>query len=129
LRVAEVTQACAAKASIRRISSLALSQLTAANLRFLLRKELAIAVSNGALWGVVMAFATLLLYRSPALAGVMALAMLLNMLVASAVGVLCPLVLERIGRDPVMGSSILLTAITDSMGFSIFLGLASALLL
>jgi len=111
------------------IRGLALSQLTAANLRFLLRKELTIAMLNGALWGLVMAFATFVLYRSPALAGVMALAMLLNMLVASAVGVLCPLVLERIGRDPVMGSSILLTAITDSMGFLIFLGLASLLLL
>jgi magnesium transporter len=111
------------------IRGLALSQLTAANLRFLLRKELAIAVLNGTLSGLVMALATLLLYGAPALACVMALAMLLNMLVASAVGVLCPLVLERIGRDPVMGSSILLTAITDSMGFLIFLGLASLLLL
>jgi magnesium transporter len=111
------------------IRGLALSQLTAGNLRFLLRKELAIAVLNGALWGLVMAIATFALYRSAALAGVMALAMLLNMLVASAVGVICPLVLERIGRDPVMGSSILLTAITDSMGFLIFLGLASVLLL
>jgi magnesium transporter len=111
------------------IRGLALSQLTAANLRFLLRKELAIAVLNGTLAGLVMALATLLLYGAPALACVMALAMLLNMLVASAVGVLCPLVLERIGRDPVMGSSILLTAITDSMGFLIFLGLASLLLL
>ena len=51
------------------------------------------------------------------------------MLVAAIVGVLCPLMLERMGRDPVMGSSILLTAMTDSMGFLIFLGLASALLL
>jgi magnesium transporter len=76
-----------------------------------------------------MAGATLWLYRSWALAGVMALAMLLNMLVATVVGVLCPLVLARMGRDPVMGSSILLTAITDSMGFLIFLGLASLLLL
>jgi magnesium transporter len=55
--------------------------------------------------------------------------MLLNMLVAAAVGVLCPLMLERLGRDPVMGSSILLTAITDSMGFLIFLGLATWILL
>jgi len=94
-----------------------------------LRKELAIGVITGALWGVVMALATLLLYQSVGLALVMAMAMLLNMLVASAVGVLCPLVLERLGRDPVMGSSILLTAITDSMGFLIFLALASALLL
>jgi magnesium transporter len=111
------------------IRGLALSQLNVSNMLFLLRKELAIGAINGALWGVVMAAVTLLLYRSPALAGVMASAMLLNMLVAATVGVLCPLILERLGRDPVMGSSILLTAITDSMGFLIFLGLASALLL
>ena len=63
------------------------------------------------------------------LAAVMAVAMVLNMLVAATVGVLCPMMLARLGRDPVMGSSILLTAITDSMGFPIFLGLASLVLL
>jgi magnesium transporter len=111
------------------IRGLALSQVNRGNMRFLLRKELAIGAMNGALWGLVMALVTLVLYRSEALAGVMAVSMLLNMLLASAVGVLCPLILDRIGRDPVQGSSILLTAITDSMGFLIFLGLASALLL
>jgi magnesium transporter len=111
------------------IRGIALSQLNVRNMLFLLRKELAIGVINGALWGVVMAAVTLLLYRSVGLAAVMATAMLLNMLVAASVGVLCPFVLERFGRDPVMGSSILLTAITDSMGFLIFLALASALLL
>ena len=111
------------------IRGIALSQLNASNMLFLLRKELAIGMINGALWGVVMAFATLLLYHSVGLAAVMASAMVMNMLVASVVGVACPLVLERMGRDPVMGSSILLTAITDSMGFLIFLALASALLL
>ncbi len=111
------------------IRGLTLSQLGGTNVRYLVGKELAIGAINGSVWGVVMAFVTWLLYRSAPLAGVMALAMLLNMLVASAVGVFCPLILERLGRDPVMGSSILLTAITDSMGFLIFLGLASALLL
>jgi magnesium transporter len=111
------------------IRGLALSQLNVRNMLFLLRKELAIGAINGALWGVVMAAATFLLYRSVGLAAVMASAMVLNMLVASAVGVLCPLILERMGRDPVMGSSILLTAITDSMGFFIFLAMASLLLL
>jgi magnesium transporter len=110
------------------IRGLALSQLHAGNLMYLLRKELVIGAINGALWGLVMAGATFVLYRSAELAGVMALAMLLNMVVASAVGVLCPWLLDRMGRDPVMGSSILLTAITDSMGFLIFLGLASVLL-
>jgi magnesium transporter len=111
------------------VRGLALSQLNAGNTWFLLRKELAIGAINGALWGVVMALATLWLYGSAPLAGVMALAMLLNMLLAAAVGVLCPLALQRFGRDPVMGSSILLTAITDSMGFLIFLSLASLVLL
>ena len=111
------------------IRALALSQLNRGNLRFLLRKELAIGVMNGVLLGLLMGFATLLLYGSWPLAGVMVAAMLLNMLLASVVGVFCPLILERLGRDPVMGSSILLTATTDSMGFLIFLGLASALLL
>jgi magnesium transporter len=76
-----------------------------------------------------MAAATFALYRSLGLAAVMASAMLLNMLLASVVGVLCPMILDRLGRDPVMGSSILLTAITDSMGFFIFLALASLWLL
>jgi magnesium transporter len=111
------------------IRGLALSQLNRGNMKFLLRKELAIGAMNGALWGLVMALVTLVLYGSKALAAVMAVSMLLNMLVASAVGVLCPLILDRIGRDPVQGSSILLTAITDSMGFLIFLGLASLVLL
>jgi len=96
---------------------------------FLLRKELAIGAINGVLWGVVMAAATWLLYGDAGLAGVMAVAMVLNMLLAATVGVLCPMILDRLGRDPVMGSSILLTAITDSMGFFIFLALASVLLL
>lgn len=111
------------------IRGLALSQLNESNRRYLLRKELAISVLNGAMWGLLMGLVTLLLYRSLALAGVMTVAMLLNMMVAATVGVLCPLLLDRLGRDPVMGSSILLTAMTDSMGFLIFLGLASAVLL
>ena len=111
------------------IRGLTLNQLNLRNMLFLLRKELAIGAINGALWGIVMAAATWLLYGSLGLAAVMASAMVLNMLLAAAVGVLCPLILDRFGRDPVMGSSILLTAITDSMGFLIFLAMASLLLL
>jgi len=111
------------------IRGLALSQLNTGNLLFLLRKEVAIGAMNGALWGLLMGAVTLLLYRSPGLAAVMVAAMLLNMLVAAGVGVLCPMMLARMRRDPVMGSSILLTATTDSMGFLIFLGLATLLLL
>jgi len=59
----------------------------------------------------------------------MALAMLLNLLVAALAGTFIPMVLERMKRDPAVGSSVLLTFITDSMGFFIFLGLATILLL
>jgi magnesium transporter len=111
------------------IRGLALSQLNPGNLRFLVVKEVSVGALNGALWGLVMALITLLLYRSPGLAAVMAAAMVLNMVLAALVGVLCPVALQRAGRDPVMGSSILLTATTDSMGFLIFLGLATVVLL
>jgi len=111
------------------VRGLALSQLNESNRRYLLRKELSISAMNGLALGLLMGAATLLLYGSVELAAVMAGAMLLNMLVAAMAGVLCPLILERMGRDPVMGSSILLTGITDSMGFLIFLGLATAFLL
>jgi magnesium transporter len=94
-----------------------------------MRKELAISAMNGLVWGLLMGVITLLLYGSRPLAAVMGLAMLLFMHVAATAGVVVPLILERMGRDPVMGSSILLTGITDSMGFLIFLGLASMLLL
>jgi magnesium transporter len=111
------------------IRGLTLSQLNESNRLYLLRKELGVSALNGVVWGLLMGAITFLLYGSLPLAAVMGLAMLLNMLVAATAGVVCPLVLERMGRDPVMGSSILLTGITDSMGFLIFLGLASAILL
>jgi magnesium transporter len=53
------------------------------------------------------------------------LAIILNLLVGALVGMLVPLALEKAGRDPALGSSVLLTFTTDSMGFFIFLGLAS----
>jgi magnesium transporter len=59
----------------------------------------------------------------------MALAMLLNLIVAALAGIFIPMTLDKMKRDPAIGSSVLLTFITDSMGFFIFLGLATVLLL
>jgi magnesium transporter len=55
----------------------------------------------------------------------MMLAIVLNLLIGALIGILVPLILEKLGRDPAMGSSVLLTFSTDSMGFFIFLGLAT----
>ncbi|MNV78103.1 Magnesium transporter MgtE [compost metagenome] len=67
--------------------------------------------------------------RSLSIALVMMAAMICNMLVGASVGVLVPMVRARFGKDPAMGSSVLLTFATDSLGFFIFLGLATIFLL
>jgi magnesium transporter len=111
------------------VRALALGQVSAANARRLIGKELGISTLNGVLWGGVLGIAAWALYRNVALGGVMALAMLLNLIVAALAGIFVPLAMERFGRDPAVGSSVFLTFITDSMGFFIFLGLATLFLL
>ncbi|HYC35835.1 MAG TPA: magnesium transporter [Usitatibacter sp.] len=111
------------------VRSLALGQVSAANARRLLLKEVGIAVLNGVMWGGVLGLVAYGLYRNVALGGVMALAMLLNLMVAALAGIFIPLAMERFGRDPAVGSSVFLTFVTDSMGFFIFLGLATVFLL
>jgi magnesium transporter len=111
------------------VRALALDQVSAQNARRLILKELGISALNGVVWGGVLGIAAWALYRNVALGGVMALAMLLNLVVAALAGIFIPLAMERFGRDPAVGSSVFLTFITDSMGFFIFLGLATVFLL
>jgi magnesium transporter len=110
------------------IRSLALGQVTPDNARRLIGKELGISLLNGVVWGGVAGIFAYLLYHSVALGLVMTSAMLLNLLVAALVGMIVPLVMQKMGRDPAIGSSVLLTFTTDSMGFFIFLGLATVFL-
>jgi magnesium transporter len=106
------------------IRGLALDQLKAGSERYLLRKELTVGLLNGALWGTVIGIFATIVYRSFPLGIVMSSAVLLNLVVAATVGVLVPLALSRLGRDPARGSSVVLTFVTDAMGFFLFLGLA-----
>jgi magnesium transporter len=111
------------------IRSLALGQVTPDNARRLIGKELAISLLNGLVWGGVAGMFAYLLYRSVPLGLVMMSAMLLNLLVGASVGMVVPLIMQKMGRDPAIGSSVLLTFTTDSMGFFIFLGLATVFLI
>jgi len=111
------------------VRGLALDHIHKSNVPFLLFKEIRVSLLNGFLWGGFMGIVTMILYRNVSLGLVMGTAMLLNLIVAALVGVLVPLFLDRFGYDPAQGSSVLLTFTTDSMGFFIFLGLASAFLL
>ena len=79
-------------------------------------------------WGGVAGLFAYLLYKSVLLGIILTGAMLLNLLLGALAGLLIPLAMQRMGRDPAIGSSVLLTAITDSGGFFIFLGLAALFL-
>ncbi len=111
------------------VRSLAMGQINSANKYDLIKKELTVALINGILWGMVSgALAWLLYFDSPygmKLGLVMFLAMMLNIIVGAFVGLLVPMVMKKLDRDPAIGSSVLLTFITDSGGFMIFLGLAT----
>jgi len=111
------------------VRALALGQIQASYWRKLVGKELGLATLNGVLWGSLLGIAAYLLYDNVALGGVMALAMLLNMLLAAGMGVAIPWLRSKFGTDPAVGSSVLITACTDSGGFFIFLGLATLFLL
>ncbi|MGH8765324.1 MAG: magnesium transporter, partial [Burkholderiales bacterium] len=104
------------------VRALALGQIQSNYWHKLVRKELGVATLNGVLWGGLLGVATYFLYGSVALAGVMALAVLLNLLLAAGMGVAIPWLRARFGQDPAVGSSVLITACTDSGGFFIFLG-------
>jgi len=106
------------------IRSLALGHITSTNVRRLIRKELSLGLLNGTIIGLLIGMLSWLLYRDTALSLVMGAAMLINLMLAVIVGLTIPLSRHKLGKDPAVGASVMLTAITDSMGFFIFLGLA-----
>jgi magnesium transporter len=110
------------------VRALALGQIGGSYWKKLLGKEMGVALLNGAVWGTLLGAMAYLFYGNVALGGVMALAMILNLLLAASMGVAIPWLRARFGRDPAVGSSVLITACTDSGGFFIFLGLATLFL-
>jgi magnesium transporter len=111
------------------VRALALNQITAESAKRLWRKELTVSLLNGLIWGGVIGLVAWWLYDSLSLGLVMTAAMTLNLLLAAFAGVGIPVLMTRFGRDPALGSSVLITAMTDSGGFFIFLGLASIFLM
>jgi magnesium transporter len=108
------------------VRALAMNQLTSSNRWRSVSREVRVAVLNGLTVAVVIGIGVALVFASPMLGGVIAAAMLANIIIAGLAGVLVPLTLERLGADPAVASSVFVTMITDSMGFFVFLGLAVA---
>jgi magnesium transporter len=110
------------------VRAVALGQVALANAKQLIRKEIAVSLVNGLLWGGVMGVVAAMLYKDVKLGLVMVFAMTGNLMLAALMGVLIPMAMLKVGRDPALGSSVLITAVTDSGGFFIFLGLATIFL-
>ena len=111
------------------VRGLALGQIASHNMQSLIKKELGVALMNGLFWGGILSLIAFVLYGNYKLGLVMMAAMTLNLLLAAIMGVIIPLMMTKSGRDPAVGSSVLITAVTDSGGFFIFLGLATIFLI
>jgi magnesium transporter len=107
------------------VRGMALGHIGAANLRWLMNRELMVAALNGVLWSTLVAITAAIVFQDAKLGGIIAAALVLNMLVAALTGTILPGLLTRLGIDPAIAGGVVLTTVTDVTGFFVFLGLAT----
>jgi magnesium transporter len=107
------------------VRAIATNQLTESNTVRAIWREIRVALLNGVTIAVLIGIGVSVVFGNPQLGGVIAAAMLANIFIAGLAGVLVPLALDRVRADPAVASSVFVTMVTDSMGFLIFLGLAT----
>ena len=111
------------------IRGIALGQLVKSNIRPLLEKELAVGLVNGMIWSAVVALIVVVWFGDFSLGLIIGVAMIINLLIAALAGALIPVVLKRYGIDPAIAGGVILTTVTDVVGFMTFLGLATIFLI
>ncbi len=111
------------------IRGMALGHIGSANARRILTKELAVGVLNGLLWAFVVAVISTIWFGNYMIGVIIAAAMLINLVAAALAGATIPLMMKKLGIDPALSSSVVLTTVTDVIGFFAFLGLATLVLL
>jgi magnesium transporter len=111
------------------VRGLALGQITQANLKALLFKELKVGLINGLIWSVIIGSITYLWFGELGISIVLGIAILGNLIAAASSGVLIPSMLNKLKIDPALSGAVLLTTVTDVVGFLVFLGLGSLFLL
>jgi magnesium transporter len=109
--------------------AIALGQIDRTNLHEILRKELAVGLLNGLGWAVVVSVFTYLWFGDWRIGGVIAAAMIINLFIAALAGFVIPLTLKRMQIDPALAGGVVLTTVTDVIGYGAFLGLGALLLL
>lgn len=107
------------------IRGLALGRVQNSNARSLLRKEIAIGMLNGLAWALVVAIVTVLFFSTWQVGAIIAAALAINLLTAACAGFMIPLMLQRLRIDPALAGTVVLTTITDIVGFVAFLGLGT----
>lgn len=108
---------------------IALGQIDRRNASRILRKELLVGILNGIGWAIVVAAATYLWFGDWRIGGVIGAAMICNLFIAALAGFAIPLTLKRLHIDPALAGGVVLTTVTDVVGYAVFLGLGAALLL
>jgi magnesium transporter len=111
------------------VRALALRLVNPGNIRSLLSKEIAVGAVNGLIWAAVVAVIAGAWFHSAAIGLLLGTAMLINLICAALSGVLIPVLLDRMGVDPALAGGVILTTVTDVVGFLAFLGLATVFLL
>ncbi len=111
------------------VRGMALGQITAANSIYMMRKELAVGVLNGLIWAVIVGLVAMVWFSSAKLGLVIAMAIAVNLIIASLSGVVVPLLLRRMRIDPALAGGVVLTTVTDVIGFLAFLGFGTLILL
>ncbi|MBA70002.1 MAG: magnesium transporter, partial [Rhizobiales bacterium] len=107
------------------VRALATRDLDIYNAGRIIRREATVGLINGLLFSTVIGTVAAIWFGNPALGGVIAAAMVVNMLAAALAGILLPLLLDKFGADPAIASAVFVTMVTDVIGFFAFLGLAS----
>jgi len=107
------------------IRGMAVGQITQDNVGWLLNREFFTSVLNGLLWAVVVAVAAVIWFKDPLIGGVIGAALIINLLAAALVGTVLPLFLKSRNIDPALAGGVILTTVTDVVGFMAFLGLAT----
>ncbi|MEM7070432.1 MAG: magnesium transporter, partial [Pseudomonadota bacterium] len=110
------------------VRALAVNELTAANRLRMIGKELAVGVFNGMLFAACAAFGTWVWFNTFELPIIIAIAMFINLTIAALAGIIVPLLLSRFKIDPAVASTVVVTTITDCIGFFAFLGIATFIL-
>ncbi len=111
------------------VRSIATKDLTGANVWRVIRREVLVGLVNGAIFAVLMGLVGWIWFDAPMLGVVIAIAMVINMVVAGLAGTAIPVILEKMGIDPALASGAFVTTVTDVVGFFAFLGLAAVMLL